>query len=254
MRKLILLNLLWLPILIFQSCKKDSLPAPPIADQSFIEEFDTAAAAISRDWKFINTSNPKGSNVWQNGGNILPFFNAYSNNGSNVGFIGADYTSTSAEAGIISNWLVSPPVLMQNGDKIIFYTRAQTLSGYDIDDSTDYANRLQLYINSTNQDMNVGEGNDVDDTGNFNKLLLDINPDYYEWHKEPGTYNDVIYTAQQLAHAYPQQWTRFEATVSGLSKPEMRRFAFRYLVEEGGSNGRGSGIGIDRVSYTSTGY
>ncbi len=34
-----------------------------------------------------------------------------------------DFTSTSAAAGIISNWIVSPVITMRNGDKIVFYTR-----------------------------------------------------------------------------------------------------------------------------------
>ena len=86
-----------------------------------------ASAALARGWQFINTSDPEGGGVWQDGGSIPPFFNAYSNKGSYAGFIGTDYTSTSAAAATISNWLISPPVIMQNGDKIIFYTRAYQL-------------------------------------------------------------------------------------------------------------------------------
>ena len=107
-----LLTISSLAILVFHSCKDDSYLAKlPTVDQSFVEEFDTASAAVTRGWQFINASDPKGGGVWQDGGSIPPFFNAYSNKGSNVGFIGADYTSTSAEAATISNWLVSPPVL-----------------------------------------------------------------------------------------------------------------------------------------------
>ena len=83
---------------ILFSCKDDSYlkAPPPPANQSFVEEFDTASAALSRGWKFINVSNPRGGGVWQNGGNINPLFSGFSNNGSFAGFIGTDYTSTSA--------------------------------------------------------------------------------------------------------------------------------------------------------------
>src|SRR5215510_13884550 len=99
-------------IALLQSCKYDSalLIKPGVADQTFSEEFDTASQARARGWVFINKSEPIGSGVWQQGGGIPPWWNAYSSNGSYVGFVGADYSSTSAAAGIISNWLVSPAI------------------------------------------------------------------------------------------------------------------------------------------------
>ncbi len=244
MRKIILPKLLIaasLALLLFQSCKDDSYltKIPPVADQSFNEEFDTASAALSRGWKFINVSEPPGSSIWQNGGSIPPFFNAFSNNGSNAGFIGADYLSTSADRGIISNWLVSPPLIIQNGDKIIFYTRAQQYPDGK-GDTTDFGNSLQLKLNTINDGTNVGTGLDP---GNFTTGLLSINPQLI--------YSSVIAPAPT---AYPSQWTRFEATVFGLNVSVKGRFAFRYFVKDGGSNGNGSGIGIDAVSYKSAGY
>ena len=49
----------------------------------------------------------------------------------------------------------------------------------------------------------------------------------------------------------PANWTRFEVTIGGLSKPTKGRFAFRYYTLDGGSNGNGSAVGIDQVVYTS---
>ncbi len=236
-----LLLIVSLAIFLFQSCKDDSYltSIPPIADQSFSEEFDTASAALARGWQFINTSEPAGSSVWQNGGSIPPFFNAYSNNGSNAGFVGVDYLSTSADQGIISNWIVSPTVLMQNGDKIIFYTRALQLAD-GTGDTTDFGNSLQLRINTIDNGTNVGDGLDP---GNFSRRLLSINPQLI--------YSSVI---APNPTAYPSQWTRFEATISGINGPLKGRFAFRYFVTDGGSNGNGTGVGIDAVSYKSAGY
>jgi hypothetical protein len=244
MRKTILLKLLTissLAVLVFQSCKDDSYltKIPPVTDQSFVEEFDTASAALARGWQFINTSDPKGGGVWQDGGSIPPFFNAYSNRGSYAGFIGTDYTSTSAAAATISNWLVSPPVIMQNGDKIIFYTRAYQL--FDgVSDTTDFGNSLQVRINPDGDNVNVGQGSGF---GDFSLGLLGINAGL--------VYSSVI-TPNPLA--YPSQWTRFEATVFGLNNPVRSRFAFRYFVTGGGSNGNGTGIGIDSVAYKSVGH
>ena len=244
MRKTIVPKLLFissLATLIMYSCKDDSNLAkiPPVPDQSFVEEFDTATAAVSRGWQFINTSNPKGSGVWQNGGSIPPLFNAYSNKGNNAGFIGVDYLSTSAQQGTISNWLISPSLIMQNGDRIIFYTRAwQLFDG--VSDTTDFGNSLQLRMNPLNDSTDVGNGLS---TGSYSQMLLDINPDLI--------YSSVLHPD---VFAYPSQWTRFDVTVTGLTAPLKSRFAFRYYVTNGGSNGNASGIGIDSVAYKSTGH
>ena len=244
MRKTMLPKLLFISsfaILVMYSCKNDSKPVtePPIPDQSFVEEFDTATAAVARGWKFINTSDPKGTGQWQNGGGNPPLFNAYSNKGTNAGFIGADYQSTSAQQGTISNWLISPSLTMQNGDRIIFYTRAwQLFDG--VSDTTDFGNSLQLRMNPVNDSIDAGKGLS---TGSFSKLLFDINPDLI--------YSSILHAA---VFAYPSQWTRFDVTVTGLTAPLKSRFAFRYFVTNGGSNGNASGIGIDSVAYKSTGH
>jgi hypothetical protein len=230
--------------LVLQSCKNDVyLTTPvPVGDHSFSEEFDTASAAVARGWKFTNVSDPIGPSVWQDGGGIPPFFASYSNNGTYAGFIGADYQSTSAGAGLISNWLISPKVLLKNGDKIVFYTRALTYDpGYVAGDVTDFANRLRVRFN-TNGSL---------DPASFTNGLLDINPVYKEWHKTPGVYGGVSYSASDIAQAYPTQWTRFETVITGLNQPVEGRFAFNYYLEDAGNAGRGSGVGIDHVSFTS---
>jgi len=230
-------------ITLLQSCKDDSalLTKPGVADQSFTEEFDTASQAIARGWHFINKSEPIGQGVWQQGGAVPPWWAAYSSHGSYVGFIGADYTSVTGGPGTISNWVVSPVVTMQNGDKIVFYTRGLvSWSGVGAD-STDWATRLQVLINPYNEDLNVGN---ADDPGDFKTKLLDINPTYIYYHTDPLQYSPI---------AYPSTWTRFEATVYGLNAPVKGRFAFRYFVEDAGLCGvcNGNGVGIDKVSYIS---
>ncbi|MBA2249769.1 MAG: choice-of-anchor J domain-containing protein [Chitinophagaceae bacterium] len=226
-----------LAVFIFSSCKDDSyLKNVIVPNQSFVEEFDTASAALARGWQFINNSELKGGGVWQNGGSLIPLFAGYSNHGTYAGFIGTDYTSTSAAAAIISNWLISPPVILQNGDKIIFYTRSQALDN-GAGDSTDYGNSLQVNINTHNSGIFVGNYTDV---GDFDKRILAINPTFIQ-----SSYTNPV------AGSYPTRWTRFEATVAGVNSPVLGRFAFRYFVQGGGSNGLASGIGIDSVAYQS---
>ena len=155
------------------------------------------------------------------------------------GFIGADYLSTSAQQGTISNWLISPSIIMQNGDRIIFYTRAYQL--FDgVGDTTDFGNSLQVRINPFSDSLDVGQGLGY---GSFSRILLYINPNLI--------YSSVIHPD---VFAYPSQWTRFEVTVTGLNAPIKSRFGLRYFVTNGGSNGNATGIGIDSVAYKSIGH
>ena len=219
-----------------------AMPGTP--DQSFVEEFDTADAAYMRGWRYINVSEPKGTGFWTQGmfndplvtGLPTPIpFNAHSSRGSYVGFIGADYTSTLGGPGTISNWVVSPVITMQNGDRILFYTRGVLYFDIFLNDSTDYANRLQVRMSTENESLNVGSGNS---TGDFKYALLDINPDYRE---------AIFQNYDPLS--YPIRWTKFEAKVGGLNGPTKGRIAFRYYVEDGGFPGLGSGVGLDSVAY-----
>ena len=228
---------------LLQSCKDDSylLTPPPVPDQSFVEEFDTAQSAYNRGWRFINRSELIGRTNWQNPTTLtgIPFI-SYSGTGN--GYLWADYQSTSGAAVTISNWAVSPELTMQNGDKIIFYTRTELL--FFNNDSTDFVNRMQVRLNKTTS-LNCGDGIDP---GDFTVPLLDINPFYYEFLKSAFN-NPANPLYQQARQAYPHVWTRFEATVIGLDGPTKGRFAFRYFTEEAGNNGRGSSIGVDAVSY-----
>jgi hypothetical protein len=132
----------------------------------------------------------------------------------------------------INNWLVSPEVTLQNGDKIIFYAYCKGVA------------RLQLWVNESNT---LDVGNNISGTGDFTNKLLDINPGY-----------DSVATSP--AKAFPQSWTRFEGEVKGLLNPVKGRFAFRYLVQDRPPSAaitfeelynelHESVIGIDEVSF-----
>ena len=75
-------------------------------------------------------------------------------------------------------------------------------------------------------------GTTATDVGDFITLLLDINPTY-------------------TTTGYPNVWTQFTVTVSGLGSPTTGRLAFRYFVENGGPSGANSDyIGIDTFAFT----
>ena len=85
---------------------------------------------------------------------------------------------------------------------------------------------------STNGTKHPNVGATATSVGDFTTLLLDINPTY-------------------TLTGYPNVWTQFTVTVSGLGSPTTGRLAFRYFVENGGPTGANSDyIGIDTVQYT----
>ena len=72
-------------------------------------------------------------------------------------------------------------------------------------------------------------GTTATDVGDFTALLLDINPTY-------------------TLTGYPNVWTQFTVTVSGVASPTTGRLALRYFVENGGPSGANSDyIGIDTL-------
>jgi hypothetical protein len=206
-----------------ESCedKKEELPPPPVPDQSFVEEFDNVAAAINKGWRFINHSDPAGPRNWT-GGNSF-YFPAYS--GTN--YIACDFQAVD-DLGIISVWAVSPPVTLQNGDKIIFYTRSANSNS---NPASVFPDRLQLRFSKKDT---VDVGTEATDLGVFTEGLVDINPNF-----------DVVNPI-----TYPDNWTQFEGTIYGLNKPTKGHFAFRYYIEDGGASGsNGLAVGIDKLSY-----
>jgi hypothetical protein len=214
------------------SCKNDSYLAdpPPVKDQSFVEEFDTMQNAYNRGWRWMNRSLPIGVTNWGPGPGTAEML-AYSSKGTNSGLAYSNYQATSgSNDGTISNWLVSPQITMQNGDKIVFFTKSELWTSLGVD----FGARLQVNFNKDG-DLSVGNG---DNPGKFENVLLDINP-----------LEEVFDISAPSPTAYPNDWTRFEVTITGLSNPVKGRFAFRYYLHNAGSNGQGNGIGIDSVAY-----
>lgn len=230
-------------VLVLQSCKDDSYldKQLPIPDQSFVEQFDTLTSAQARGWVIKNRSQPIGTGVWSQG----PANSAYSSQSTNDGCIISDASACHDSVtfgGTISNWVMSPVITLQNNDIIIFYTETQ--------DGT-WGDRLQVRVNINNTGTECGYGSGY---GDFTGLLLDINPrnasndsaNIYGIPSPPYLYD--------AANSYPTSWTRFVATIQGLTNPSQGRFAFRHYVPFGGDNGMGFSVLLDSVAYVSVNH
>lgn len=185
--------------------------------QAITENFNDPNNLGASGWVRTNLSAPIGTTNWFTGNpTVFPAFSA-----PDTSYIGANFNNV-AGANTISNWLMSPVRTFSNGDVISFYTRTI--------DSPTYPDRLQLRLSLNGASTNAG-GTSAS-VGDFTILLLDINP--------------TLTTA-----GYPNTWTQYSATISGLAAPTSGRVAFRYFVTNGGPTGTNSDyIGIDNFQYT----
>lgn len=215
---------------LVNGCQKDYVaPATP-ASRSFVEEFDTVANMYKRGWVFNNNSRPQGAATWQQGiyqavsgktGITFDGFPAYSYQGSPDEYAFAGFASGN-DVATLSSWMISPELEMRNGDKISFYARTFT--------GSTFPDRLQVRLNPNDNTADVGF--DAAATGKFTQLIADINPNL-------------------TATGFPQTWTKYEYTISGLPNTLVkRRIGFRYFVGNGGPNGANSNaIGVDKFEF-----
>ena len=191
-----------------------------LGNTDLISEGFNVVSPLPAGWFAQNNSTPVGTTGWFQGNTAV--FTAQS--GPANSYIGANFNNV-AGANTISNWLVTPAVAIKNGDILKFWTR--TLTGVAFPD------RLEVRMNTSNT-TNVGATNAS--VGDFTNLLLTVNPSL-------------------TLTGYPEVWTEYTITVSGLGAPVAAgRFAFRYWVTNGGPSGANSDyIGIDNVVFTSTG-
>ena len=218
-------------------------PSPP-CDLS--EGFDDITTLPGAGWVQINHSSSVGTTGWFQGNSAV--FPAHlgaatsyiAANFNNVGpFFGSNRlmvptlplqpaapatpspTPTPGAFNTISNWLLTPPLPLQNGATMAFYTRTV--------DVPQFPDRLQVRMSTNGASANVGTTSF--DVGDFTTLLLDINPSY-------------------STTGYPNGWTQFTITISGIGSPTTGRLAFRYFVESAGPNGSNSDyIGIDTFRF-----
>lgn len=186
--------------------------------QAITEGFDSIAGLPAAGWVIQNNSVPVGTTTWFQG-NPTTF---PSQAGATNAYAGVNFNSTTG-TNTISNWLIAPNRTMNNGDVYKFWTRTTT--------ANPFPDRLQVRLSTAGASTNVGTG--PTGIGDFTTLLLDINPLY------------------DTGGVYPEVWTEYTLTISGLAGPTSGRIAFRYFVEGGGPTGDNSNyIGVDTFSYT----
>ncbi len=199
--------------------------------QSFTESFDTGPAGFigGGTTNFGNTVGGDdmifGSGTWhaQNEsildaqGLSTGWFNnntVFAPN-SGAGQLNANFNNTTG-TNTISNFMMSPLLTFNNGDTINFFTRTVTAPAFP--------DRLLLRLSLAGASTT---------SSNFSTTLVTVN-------------------GGLTTGGYPNVYTMFTATITGLGSPTAGRFAFHYSVPNGGPSGANSDfIGIDDVRYTS---
>ncbi|MBC7805310.1 MAG: PEP-CTERM sorting domain-containing protein [Akkermansiaceae bacterium] len=190
------------------------LSATPIsAETLYSSGFDNFAALAGEGWDFQNNSNPIG--VLGYGQGVPAVFNAAE--GSANSYMYVNFGST-GDNGDISNWAITPTITYQNGDTFSFLTRSSGI----------FADRVEVRMSLAGSSGDVGTT--TTSVGDFGISLLTI--------------NEVL-----DPNGYPNTWTQYIATVSGLASPTSGRIAFRYAVPDGGFLGTNSYfVGIDSLN------
>jgi len=183
----------------------------------YSEDF-AVMSPLPTGWAQQNLSTPAGTNpLWfQGNSGVFP-----AQNGAATSYAACNFNSVAGN-NTISNWLFMPNISIKNGDVFTFYTRTVA--------SPAFPDRLQVRMSLNGASTNAGTT--ANDVGDFTTLLLDINP--------------TLTTT-----GYPNAWTQYTVTISGVAAPTSGRLAFRYFVTSGGPSGANSDyIGVDNVVYT----
>lgn len=193
-------------------------PNEPLRNLS--EGFDDITLLPGLGWASQNNSQPAGTTSWfQGNATVFP-----AHQGPPTSYLGANYNNGAGVA-TISNWMMTPVLQIKNGDTWSFWTRCPSGSSWP--------DRLELRMSTAGNSTNVGTT--ATSVGDFTILLVSVNENLTQG-------------------GYPEVWTQFSGTISGLSGPVTGRLAFRYFVTNGGPNGANSNyIGIDTFVFQSSG-
>lgn len=202
--------------------------APAPAQAAYVQNFDVVVPA---GWVVANNNSPGGTipNWYQGVDPFLPppvgsplSFPAF--NGPPTSYAAATYLATGS-TGQIDTWLMSPELVLTNGDTFSFYARQQ---GYDGPGNVNgYANALQARLSTSGGSTNIGGA--YGQVGVFTDLKVDINPNFN-------------------LTGMPDVWTQYNFSYTGPATTG--RVAFRFYTPD--VTLYGSYMGVDAFSTSAT--
>ncbi|MYM28521.1 hypothetical protein GTP58_09320 [Duganella sp. CY15W] len=122
------------------------------------EGFDNVATLPARGWAFVNSSSPPGTTGWfQGNAAIFPAASGPAN-----AYIAANFNSAGF-GGAVSNWLLTPEVMLTNGESLDFSLR---LLGEGLLD------RMEVYVSTGGAFSMLAAFESDSDTGWLDKTIL----------------------------------------------------------------------------------
>ncbi len=225
-----LLGILLLAGIGLQGLAQPQAPSAPTVPTVLNENFDSLNDALADGWVIVNASEPRNDddtqhNRWKQGRSNGYDMNAHS--GAPNSFAGSSWRASDIDNNsIVSNWLLTPPLVLENGKTVSFWTRSLGCLGD--------ADRLDIRYSLAGTSTNVASGNN---TGNFSNQIGIINPNQADGHDADGS------------NGYPcNDWAEFTYTISGVNQPTVGRIGFRHYIVNTFNNGQY--IGIDDFSYS----
>jgi len=174
------------------------------------EGFDNVATLPVAGWvQTNNSSTPVGTGWFQGNAGVFP-----AAAGAPGAYIAANFLGTSAAAGAISEWLLTPVLTLDATSTLSFAVR---------NGGEGYLDTLEVRFSAAGASTNVGTTSTS--IGDFTTLV--------------GTFSSSF---------TPTDWTTLTASFSNLVTPTSGRVAFRYVVSNVAT--AGNYLGIDSVVIT----
>lgn len=173
------------------------------------EGFDNVSTLPASGWVQVNNSaTPAGTGWFQGNAGIFTAFSGAENS-----YVAANFLSTGATTGAVSNWLILPTLTLDSSSVLSFMVRTG---------GEGFLDKLEVRFSTNGASTNVGTTSTS--VGDFSILL--------------GTYSADTAGG----------WEGLSFGLWGLSAPTSGRLAFRYVVDNVAT--AGNYIGIDNVSVT----
>lgn len=178
------------------------------ADVVLAENFNNVAGLAAAGWVFTNNSPSPGTSWMQ--GNAGVFTAAA---GPDNSYISANFLSTTAFTGPVSNWLITPTLTLTNASELTFFVRNA---------GQGFLDKLEVRFSAAGSSTNVGST--ATSVGDFTTVLK--------------TYSSST----------DNGWIGLTYTFSSLAAPTTGRIAFRYVVGDVATDG--NYLGVDSVFVT----
>lgn len=179
------------------------------ADTVLSESFDNVASLPASGWAQVNNSTAPVGTAWFQGNTGI--FSAAA--GTPDGYVAANFVSTNAAAGAISNWLLSPVLTLDSSSELSFLVRTA---------GDGFLDKIEVRFSANGASTDVGSS--AGSVGDFTALL--------------GSFQSSADSG----------WVGLSYSLLALDAPTTGRLAFRYVVDSVAT--AGNYIGIDDVAVT----